>query len=80
MKAHEETWRADDQGYLRNEKGDCIFIGDAMGDGLAEPARAKLAAQAPAMARELRGLYNLEGKPIPFERITQILRDAGVLP
>lgn len=81
MKVWEETWTADERGYLRDATGCCIFIGDSMGDGAAIPQeRAKLAAKAPEMARWIMEMLD-EGKS--YERQCagrQLLRDAGVIP
>lgn len=81
MKPWEETWTADENGYLRNSNGDCIFIGDAQGDGCAiRPARAKLAAHAPAMARMLlRFLEDDYDAPTDGGRVELLLRAAGVI-
>lgn len=81
MNVIDEEWEADERGYLRVKGGDCIFIGDSMGDGAStRPERATLAAQAPAMARLLRALLKYDGDHRSAGAAESVLRAAGVLP
>lgn len=87
MRPHEETWSA---------VGDVLCFSSRKwwpqapmpepGIYGISPARAKLAAQAPAMARELLGLLTQDESMhrsawmLTRQRLEDILRDAGVIP
>lgn len=80
LKPHEETWAAVEVTYDQTE----IEVVDSevrIAISFYEPSRARLASQAPAMARLLLETTE-DGRPIEDwrERVAVVLRAAGVLP
>jgi hypothetical protein len=90
MKPHEEKWTLDEvkSQFIRfgDEYSYALFKSDAPpGVDHAQlneenAARARLAAQAPAMARVLLDFLDGETQSLTATNARQILRDAGVLP
>lgn len=90
MKPYEETWALGGTYHLDGRRTHTICVIDGV-DGLGvldtckdydgnNKARAKLAAQAPAMARALLGHVSEECSCLACNTSRAILRDAGVLP
>lgn len=82
MKTHEETWDTPWPGdhLFLSKWGDIIakFEGS---DTVARTKRARLAREAPAMARLLKRLFDAaDYDEVPEIEIFTVLRDAGVLP
>lgn len=85
MKPHEETWKADEMGcvYLRGARRIATFAYNGQtnvetGDGA--HARARLAAQAPAMARALTTILEAEIWHEDRAMAESVLRAAGAIP
>lgn len=82
MKPHEEEWELNDYGgliiWVNGEPGNSTLVAT-----FHDEARAKLAAQAPAMAKLLLGMYDPNDPNWTLtpsrDRVLAILRDAGVL-
>lgn len=82
MKPHEEEWAAVDcEIYVAIEDEEPYRMGEFFhqANGTKSPERARLAAQAPAMARMLKTIWENSG-PMGAAGIERILRDAGVIP
>lgn len=85
MKPHEETWTADPP----TASGDCVLRASRDGGFVHEPigeiegkARARLAIQAPAMARLLELTMDdiCDEESEHWQAIRRVLRDGGVIP
>jgi hypothetical protein len=83
MKPHEETWSAKDFWITSDDRYAREEVAHIFGERSIADARAKLAAQAPAMAKLLLRLSAFSrGYPNSLTQIEVdlVLRDAGVVP
>lgn len=82
MKPHEETWVAEGAEILTGAPARAVLaVVDREGTRESDHARARLAAQAPAMSRLLlEARAEIRGEGWGTENIDNVLRDAGVIP